>query len=200
MSYPLPPQLRLGAAVRAAAQAPPPQAGRRHPPGEEGRVDFFQGPPTFDQAQGRWRRPWIFRLMLSCSKHGYEEPLWTQDRDGFLRATSMSFVRLGGVLKVIRHDYVPRNIIELLCPTGLCGRASSKAPRQRACSSAARARATTRWAARRCSTQRTRGGRASPACRTVSAVHAATRGCQWPIQSRVSGKSGERRAGRTSPH
>jgi hypothetical protein len=57
-----------------------------HPPGEEGQVDFFQGTATFDEAQGRWRRPWIFRLTLSCSKHGYEEPLWTQERDGFLRA------------------------------------------------------------------------------------------------------------------
>ena len=51
-----------------------------HPPGEEAQVDFFQGPPTFDEAQGRWRRPWIFRMTLSCSKHGYEEPVWTQDR------------------------------------------------------------------------------------------------------------------------
>ena len=59
-----------------------------HPPGEEAQVDFFQGPPTFHEAQGRWRRPWIFRMTLSCSKHGYEEPLWTQDRDGFLRWTA----------------------------------------------------------------------------------------------------------------
>lgn len=67
-----------------------------HPPGEEAQVDFFQGPPTFDEAQGRWRRPWIFRMTLSCSKHGYEEPLWTQDRDGFLRAHEHAFVRLQG--------------------------------------------------------------------------------------------------------
>src|SRR5881275_1565327 len=50
-----------------------------HPPGEEAQVDFFQGPPTFHAAQGRWRRPWIFRMTLSCSKHGYQEPLWTQE-------------------------------------------------------------------------------------------------------------------------
>jgi transposase len=93
-----------------------------HPPGEEAQVDFFQGPPTFDAAQGRWRRPWIFRMTLSCSKHGYEEPLWTQERDGFLRAHEHAFVRLGGVPKIIRPDYVPRHIIELLCPSRLCGR------------------------------------------------------------------------------
>ena len=82
-----------------------------HPPGEEGQVDFFQGPPTFDEAQGRWRRPWIFRLTLSCSKHGYEEPLWTQDRDGFLRAHEHAFVRLGGVPRVIRHDNLKAAVV-----------------------------------------------------------------------------------------
>src|SRR5205823_2326173 len=82
-----------------------------HPPGEEAQVDFFQGPPTFHETQGRWRRPWIFRMTLSCSKHGYEEPLWTQDRDGFLRAHEHAFIRLQGVPRVIRSDYVPRHII-----------------------------------------------------------------------------------------
>jgi transposase len=82
-----------------------------HPPGEEGQVDFFQGPPTFDEAQGRWRRPWIFRLTLSCSKHGYEEPLWSQDRDGFLRAHEHAFLRLGGVPKVIRHDNLKAAVV-----------------------------------------------------------------------------------------
>jgi len=82
-----------------------------HPPGEEAQVDFFQGPPTFDEAQGRWRRPWIFRLTLSCSKHGYEEPLWTQGRDGFLRAHEHAFVRLGGVPRVIRHDNLKAAVV-----------------------------------------------------------------------------------------
>ncbi len=82
-----------------------------HPPGEEAQVDFFQGPPTFDEAQGRWRRPWIFRMTLSCSKHGYEEPLWTQERDGFLRAHEHAFVRLAGVPKVIRHDNLKAAVV-----------------------------------------------------------------------------------------
>src|SRR5262249_13699002 len=82
-----------------------------HPPGEEAQVDFFQGPPTFHEAQGRWRRPWIFRMTLSCSKHGYEEPLWTQERNGFLRAHEHAFVRLGGVAHVIRHDNLKAAVV-----------------------------------------------------------------------------------------
>ena len=76
----------------------------QHPPGEEAQVDFFQGPPTFDASRGTWRRPWIFRMTLSCSKHGSAEPLWTQERTGFLRAHEHAFLAFGGVPKVVRHD------------------------------------------------------------------------------------------------
>jgi transposase len=83
----------------------------QHPPGEEAQVDFFQGPPTFDASRGVWRRPWIFRLTLSCSKHGYAEPLWTQERTGFLRAHEHAFYFLGGVPKVVRHDNLKAAIV-----------------------------------------------------------------------------------------
>lgn len=75
-----------------------------HPPGEEAQVDYFQGPPTLDLSTGRWGRPWIFRMTLCCSRHGYEEPIWGQDRPSFLRAHEHAFLEFGGVPKVIRHD------------------------------------------------------------------------------------------------
>jgi len=62
-----------------------------HPPGEEAQVDFFQSPaPVWQVASGRWRRPWVFRMTLSCSKHGYEEAVWGQDRASFLGARARS--------------------------------------------------------------------------------------------------------------
>src|SRR5262245_37807421 len=70
-----------------------------HPPGAEAQVDFFQGPPTLDPQRGQWRRPWIFRMTLSCSRHGYEEPLWGQDRVPFLRAHEHAFTFFQGVPK-----------------------------------------------------------------------------------------------------
>ena len=60
-----------------------------HPPGEEAQVEFFQGPPTLDSASGRWRRPWIFRMVLSCCGHSYEEPMWRHDRVSFILPTRM---------------------------------------------------------------------------------------------------------------
>jgi len=82
-----------------------------HPPGEEAQVDFFQGPPTFDGQCGRWRRPWIFRMTLSCSRHGYAEPMWSQDRRSFLRAHEHAFQFFAGVPKTVRHDNLKAAVV-----------------------------------------------------------------------------------------
>ncbi len=39
-------------------------------------VEFFRGAPTLDAATGEWRRPWVFRMTLGHSRHGYEEAVW----------------------------------------------------------------------------------------------------------------------------
>jgi transposase len=63
--------------VRAVKRRRPEVAAvMEHLPGAEAQVDFTQGPLTLDPASGRWRRPWIFRMVLSCCRHSYEEPLW----------------------------------------------------------------------------------------------------------------------------
>jgi len=73
-------------------------------PGAEGQVDFFQGAPTLHAGSGEWRRPWVFRLTLAHSRHGYEEAVWDQRLDTFLRLHEHAFRDLGGVPLVIRHD------------------------------------------------------------------------------------------------
>lgn len=75
-----------------------------HPPGEEAQVDFFRGPVTLDPGSGRWRRPWVFRMILSCCGHSYEEPLWRQDKVSFIRAHENAFLDFGGVPRVVRLD------------------------------------------------------------------------------------------------
>lgn len=82
-----------------------------HPPGQEAQVDFFQGPPTFHGESGKWRRPWVFRMTLSCSRHSYEEPLWGQDRTHFLRAHEHAFQSFGGVPAVVRHDNLKAAVV-----------------------------------------------------------------------------------------
>jgi transposase len=91
-------------------------------PGAEGQVDFFRGAPTLDSATGEWRRPWVFRMTLGHSRHGYEEGVWDQKLETFVRLHERAFRDLGGVPRVIRLDYVAGNIIGLMCPSPLCGR------------------------------------------------------------------------------
>jgi transposase len=73
-------------------------------PGEEAQVDFFQGPPTLDAQTGQWRRPWVFRMTLCHSRHGYEEAVWDQKQETFLRLHERAFHALNGVPKILRHD------------------------------------------------------------------------------------------------
>jgi transposase len=83
-----------------------------HPPGKEAQVDYFKSPaPVFNEVTGKWGRPWIFRMTLSCSRHGYEEPMWGQQRSGFLRAHEHAFLEFGGVPDVIRHDNLKAAVV-----------------------------------------------------------------------------------------
>lgn len=82
-----------------------------HPPGKEAQVDFFKGPPTLHPEDGKWHRPWILRVTLSCSRHGYEEAVWSQDRVHFLRAIEHAFIEFGGVPEVLRHDNLKAAIV-----------------------------------------------------------------------------------------
>jgi len=73
-------------------------------PGAEAQVDFFRGAPTLDPRTGEWRRPWVFRMTLGHSRHGYEEAVWDQKLETFLRLHERAFRDLGGVPAVVRHD------------------------------------------------------------------------------------------------
>ena len=80
-------------------------------PGAEGQVDFFRGAPTLDAATGEWRRPWVFRMTLGHSRHGYEEAVWDQKLETFLRLHERAFRDLGGVPLVVRHDNLKAAVV-----------------------------------------------------------------------------------------
>jgi transposase len=80
-------------------------------PGEEGQVDFFRGAPTFDRQSGQWRRPWVFRMTLCCSRHGYEEAVWDQKLETFLRLHERAFLDFEGVPQIIRHDNLKSAVV-----------------------------------------------------------------------------------------
>jgi len=80
-------------------------------PGEEGQIDFFRGAPTFESATGQWARPWVFRLTLCHSRHGYEEAAWDQKIETFLRLHESAFQDIGGVPRVLRHDNLKAAVV-----------------------------------------------------------------------------------------
>ena len=80
-------------------------------PGAEAQVDFFRGAPTLDAATGEWRRPWVFRMTLGHSRHGYKEAVWDQKLETFLRLHERAFRDLGGVPTVVRHDNLKAAVV-----------------------------------------------------------------------------------------
>lgn len=65
-------------------------------PGEEAQVDFGTGAPV-RTPDGQIRRPWVFRIVLSCSRKAYSEAVWRQTTESFLTALENAFQSFGGV-------------------------------------------------------------------------------------------------------
>src|SRR5439155_14979757 len=67
--------------------------------------------PTLDTDTGQWRRPWVFRMTLCHSRHGYEEAAWDQKLESFLGLHGNAFRDLGGVPRVVRHDNLKAAVV-----------------------------------------------------------------------------------------
>ena len=53
-------------------------------PGEEAQVDFGTGAPVVGP-DGKRRRPWMFRIVLSYSRKAYSEAVWRQSTEAFVQ-------------------------------------------------------------------------------------------------------------------
>ncbi len=65
-------------------------------PGEEAQVDFGTG-AAVRAAEGKVRRPWIFRIVLSHSRKAYSEVVWRQSSESFIACLENAFGHFGGV-------------------------------------------------------------------------------------------------------
>jgi transposase len=72
-------------------------------PGEEVQVDFGTAAPVV-LADGRRRRPHVFRIVLSHSRKAYSEVVPRQTTEAFLRCLENAFVHFGGVPRRIVLD------------------------------------------------------------------------------------------------
>jgi len=72
-------------------------------PAEEAQVDFGTG-AAVRNAEGKLRRPWIFRIVLSYSRKGYSEAVWRQSSEDFIACLENAFRHFGGVPKRLVID------------------------------------------------------------------------------------------------
>ncbi len=72
-------------------------------PGEEAQVDFGTGAPV-RMADGKVRRSWVFRIVLSYSRKAYSEAVWRQSTESFLTCLENAFHHFGGVPKRLVID------------------------------------------------------------------------------------------------
>lgn len=90
--------------VRHLRQAQPERVWRLEvQPGEEVQVDFGTGAWVV-KADGRRRRPWVLRVVLSCSRKAYSEAVFQQTTENFIRCLENAFRSFGGVAQIINLD------------------------------------------------------------------------------------------------
>ena len=91
--------------------------------GECAQVDWgTYGTVTIDDTQ---RRLSFFVMVLAYSRQMYVEFSVSQTMEYFLTFHQHAFAAFGGVPGKVMVDYVPGNIIDLMCRTSLCGQTPS---------------------------------------------------------------------------
>jgi transposase len=79
-------------------------------PGEEMQVDFGLG--AWVVAEGRRRRPHLFRCVLSHSRKGYTEAVWRQTTESFIRCLENAFRHFGGVTERVVIDNLKAGVLQ----------------------------------------------------------------------------------------
>jgi transposase len=79
-------------------------------PGEEAQVDFGEGAPTLKN--NRYYKPWLFVMTLSNSRKSYQETVWKQDVETFLRCHEHAFQFFGGVPNIIKIDNLKSGVLK----------------------------------------------------------------------------------------
>ncbi len=100
--------------VRALRQSPQPQA---HPvietaPGEEGQVDYGDGPMVRDPESGKYRRTRLFVFTLGYSRKSVRLLTWKSSAEIWARLHETAFRRLGGAPKTVVLDNLKEGVLK----------------------------------------------------------------------------------------
>jgi Integrase core domain len=98
--------------VRKLREAQPERVWRLEcQPGEELQLDFGLG-ALIDDGQGKRRRSWVLRMLLSYSRKGYSEAVTRQDTETFLRCLENGLLNLGGSTLLLNLDNMKAAVLK----------------------------------------------------------------------------------------
>jgi transposase len=80
-------------------------------PGEEGQVDYGEGPMVRDRATGKYRRTRLFVLTLGCSRKSVRLLVWRSSAQIWAELHERAFRRLGGTVRVIVLDNLKEGVL-----------------------------------------------------------------------------------------
>jgi transposase len=80
-------------------------------PGEEMQVDFGLGAPI-EQDDGKTRRSWVLRVVLSYSRKAYSEAVMRQDTESFLRCLENGLRHFGGAPLLLSVDNLKAAVLK----------------------------------------------------------------------------------------
>ena len=80
------------------------------PPGEEAQVDFGQGAPT-GNAEGKYKRPWLFVMTLKYSGKSFRKVVWKATQDVWAQLHEEAFRAFGGCPQYVVLDNLKAGVI-----------------------------------------------------------------------------------------
>ena len=93
------------------ASRPVPFRRMESPPGYEAQVDFGTGAPVIGP-DGKRRRTHVLRVVLSHSRRGYSEVVFTQSTDDFIQCLENAFEHFGGVPRTLVIDNLKAGVLK----------------------------------------------------------------------------------------
>lgn len=80
-------------------------------PGQEMQVDYGEGALQRDPRTGKYRRPKLFTLTLSNSRHAFRKVIWKSSSETWCRLHEEAFAYFGGTARTIRFDNLKEGVL-----------------------------------------------------------------------------------------
>ena len=80
-------------------------------PGDEGQVDYGEGPMVRDPQTRKYRRTRLFVLTLGCSRKSVRLLVWRSSAQVWAELHERAFRRLGGTVRVIVLDNLREGVL-----------------------------------------------------------------------------------------